>query len=320
MKGPNKFSSYDTEDILLVIILLISVILGIAIIVYAVVNRENSKKDVPLHTSRSVEEVLDSLARSQAKDKSKELTYRQRVTNSPKTDKKKETILDNAQKEKIIDVEEKSTHVEKLIIDSTEQTVSKEVKIDRSTNNTSNQLEDTKKTQFPVFVDLGLSVKWATSNIGAESSYDLGDYYAWGEISTKSSYNLSSCKTYLKKIKDFSGNAVYDVATSKLGMKYRVPTKMEFEELKNKCEWQWIQLGRNQYGYRVTGPNGRSIILPAAGFFDGSSKTYVGSIGEYWTSTPSGNQGAEFFSLSKNDKGIRYDHRYKGKSIRAVTK
>ena len=134
-------------------------------------------------------------------------------------------------------------------------------------------------------VDLGLSVKWATFNVGATKPEEYGDYFAWGEISPKSSYYESNSVTYGKSMSDISGNAQYDAARANWGGDWRMPTTSEQRELLNNCSWQWTTLnGVN--GYRVTGPNGNSIFLPAAGFRNGTSLYYEGSNGYYWSSTP----------------------------------
>ena len=114
------------------------------------------------------------------------------------------------------------------------------------------------------YVDLGLSVKWATCNVGANKPEDYGDYFAWGETSPKAEYTWENCITYGEQMSDISGNAQYDAATANWGGSWRLPTKAELEELNNKCTWKWTtQNGVN--GYKVTGPNGNSIFLPAAG-------------------------------------------------------
>ena len=136
------------------------------------------------------------------------------------------------------------------------------------------------------YVDLGLSVKWATCNVGASSPEDYGNYYAWGEITTKTNYSLDNCKTSGKQMSNISGNAQYDAARANWGGSWRMPTKSEMQELIDKCTWTWTtQNGVN--GYKVTSKtNGNYIFLPAAGYRYGSSLYNAGSYGYYWSSTP----------------------------------
>ena len=135
------------------------------------------------------------------------------------------------------------------------------------------------------YVDLGLSVKWATCNVGASQPHGYGNYYAWGETTTKSEYTADNSRTYGKNMSDISGNSSYDAARANWGGSWRMPTKAEMKELKNKCTWKWTtQSGVN--GYRVTGPNGNSIFLPAAGDCLELSRHNVGKLGSYWSSTP----------------------------------
>ena len=137
------------------------------------------------------------------------------------------------------------------------------------------------------FVDLGLpsGVKWYTCNVGANAPHEYGNYYAWGETTTKSEYTEENSVTMGQPMSDFSGNVTYDVATANWGSTWRMPTKAEMQELENNCTWTWTaQSGIN--GMRVTGPNGNSIFLPATGYCDGSSRYCVGDWGCYWSSTP----------------------------------
>lgn len=145
------------------------------------------------------------------------------------------------------------------------------------------------------YVDLGLSVKWATCNVGANAPEEYGDYFAWGETSTKETYDGDNCPTYRLSISqlksqgyiDSEGNLTsqYDAARANWGGSWRLPTKAELWELINKCTWKWTtQNGVN--GYKVTGPNGNSVFLPAAGDRYRSSLDDAGSSGSYWSSTP----------------------------------
>ena len=135
------------------------------------------------------------------------------------------------------------------------------------------------------YVDLGLSVKWATRNIGADNPEDYGHYFAWGETSPKEEYTKENCSTYGKDMDDISGNAEYDAATANWGGDWRMPTYDEQRELLDRCTWTWAT-ENDVNGYKVTGPNGNSIFLPAAGFRYGSSLDDSGSRGYYWSSTP----------------------------------
>ncbi len=121
-------------------------------------------------------------------------------------------------------------------------------------------------------VDLGLSVYWASCNLGAEKPEEYGDYYAWGETKPKSSFSQSNysyydsnTSKYIEIGKIIEGTQ-YDAATVNLGSDWRIPTRTECQELVDNCTWEWTQTnGIN--GYKVTGKNGNSIFMPAAGLY-----------------------------------------------------
>ena len=132
------------------------------------------------------------------------------------------------------------------------------------------------------YVDLGLpsGLKWATCNVGASNSSDYGDYFAWGKTSPKS----TDVCDYHKVWGDISGNPSLDAAAAKWGGGWRMPTKAEFQELIDNCTWTWTTHG-GHHGYKVTGPNGNSIFLPAAGWLDdGRSNIQPDIRGSYWSS------------------------------------
>ncbi len=175
------------------------------------------------------------------------------------------------------------------------------------------------------YVDLGLpsGLKWATCNVGASSPEEYGDYYAWGEIETKSEYRIGNCKTSEKSMKDISGNSTYDVARAKWGGSWRLPTKKELEELESKCKWEWTTINGKK-GYKVTGPNGNSIFLPAAGYRDGSSLDVAGKGGYYWSSTPDETYGnidlAYYLDFDSSLYNLYGNYRSYGRSVRPVSK
>ena len=172
------------------------------------------------------------------------------------------------------------------------------------------------------WVDLGLpsGLKWATCNVGANEPEAYGEYYAWGETSTKTTYTEDNCTTYGKQMGDISGNAQYDVARKKWGSTWRIPTKAEQQELLDNCTWEWTtQNGVN--GYKVTGTNGNHIFLPAAGYRSGSSLYGAGEYGYYWSSTPYGSYTiyAYFLSFNSGNPDVSWDSRDDGQSVRPVS-
>lgn len=135
------------------------------------------------------------------------------------------------------------------------------------------------------YVDLGLSVKWATCNLGAKKVSDVGDYFAWAEVETKHSFTDKNCTTLDIEIGDFKGNPEYDAATYALGEGWRMPTHEECEELSLNCLWEWTEIN-GKGGFKITGPSGKAIFLPAGGYKYGSFVSEDNINGYYWTSTP----------------------------------
>ena len=168
----------------------------------------------------------------------------------------------------------------------------------------------TQPSNGPEAVDLGLSVKWASYNVGATKPEEYGDYFAWGETEPKNTYywwttykwcngsydsltkyNNSSSNDNKSEFKD--NGYEDDAARQALGGKWRMPTDAEWTELRTKCTWTWTPdyNGTGVKGEIVTATNGNgnSIFLPAAGYReekDGQDKlTNEGDEGCYWSST-----------------------------------
>lgn len=158
------------------------------------------------------------------------------------------------------------------------------------------------------YVDLGLSVKWATCNVGAGKPEEYGDYYAWGEVMPKRGYTWANYRFFKSgtsnndvQVSKYSLGTGYgvndrkskldledDVAHVKWGGNWRMPTKTEMEELRNNCTWAWTIID-GVPGFKVTsnkkGYKDRYIFLPAAGYKDIAKDVDVGLAGHYWTSS-----------------------------------
>ena len=159
------------------------------------------------------------------------------------------------------------------------------------------------------YVDLGLSVKWATCNVGAQSPEDYGEFYAWGETRAKTIYTVKGYRfrasgdaphnvkfskydpddksgPFSKKVLELAD----DVANVKWGGNWRMPTKEEIEELNWNCDWVWTTQN-GVTGVKITskveGYTDRSIFIPAAGYRIDSRHLFAGESGEYWSSTNS---------------------------------
>jgi len=175
------------------------------------------------------------------------------------------------------------------------------------------------------WVDLGLSVKWATCNVGASSPSDYGSYFAWGEISIKENYGRSNYKWGQAKYNRADGRLFLDMsddaARTNWGGRWRMPTDEEFDELESNCTYTWTtQGGKN--GYKVTSrKNGNSIFLPAAGFRADTSVYSAGSYGYFWSSfLYTGNPTLAYgLYFDSSNFGMYGSRRYYGLPVRPVT-
>ena len=191
------------------------------------------------------------------------------------------------------------------------------------------------------YIDLGLpnGTLWARCNVGANQPEGYGGYFAWGETEPKDDYTggtykwayTEDGKMYYTKYNTNSTNGAVDkkteldpeddAATVNMGPEWRMPTRDEITELVENCTWEWTQLnGVN--GYQVTGPNGNSIFLPAAGE---SAKYSIGVKGYYWSSSMGFLEPDNYFPTNANNLYFASDlaklngsSRFMGCTVRAV--
>ena len=197
-------------------------------------------------------------------------------------------------------------------------------------------------TETAEWVDLGLpsGLLWAKCNLGASSPEGYGDYYAWGETSTKEVYTWETYKYctavdeegWVKTLSKYNTDSEYgtpdnlttlqpsdDVATQKLGNGARMPTETEWRELIANTTSEWTT-ENGVYGRKLTASNGKSLFFPAAGDRHGSELHDAGEYGIYWSSSlyadsPIDAWGFFFYSLGQ---GVNHYGRQYGFSVRAV--
>lgn len=190
-------------------------------------------------------------------------------------------------------------------------------------------------------VDLGLSVKWATINLGSGRPEDPGDYFAWGETEPKSSFNWSNYKwytgTYFTKYSIDPNNGFVDnlitlepdddAAHIKWGGKWRMPTAQECRELVSNCTWSYSTLNGRKGCYVTNKETGMSIFLPAGGYYS-TDIGYSGNniSGSIWSSSlppgmigiSGGNINSNYLSFGSSGGSVLANSRAAGRTIRAV--
>ena len=195
----------------------------------------------------------------------------------------------------------------------------------------------------PEAVDMGLSVKWASFNVGATAPEEYGDYYAWGETELQTDYSWESYKfadlsggsRVLTKYNtsEYSGTIDYkfileeddDIAHRMYGEEWRIPTRSEMNELIANCTKEWTE--RNGVaGILMTSTiNGNSLFFPAAGGRSYGELRTVGEQGAYWSSSlasavsPSWASCMWFSAEVHNLNNLNNYERYVGMSIRPVS-
>ena len=180
------------------------------------------------------------------------------------------------------------------------------------------------------YVDLGLSVKWATCNVGASSPEQSGLYFAWGETTGYTGEQVTAGVRAFSKNVYKAGPAAsisvdltleQDAAHVNLGGNWRMPTKAECQELIDNCNVVWTE-DYNSTG--VTGRvftskvNGNSVFFPAAGYCSYSSVSNVDSDAFYWSASWYSSSNAWYFNFGSEGQNVFNSSRYSGLSVRGV--
>ena len=171
------------------------------------------------------------------------------------------------------------------------------------------------------WVDLGLpsGLKWSMHNIGASIPEEYGNYYAWGEIETKTEYTVENSVTHGVHMSDISGDSEHDAARANWGSTWRLPTKADHEEIIEYCTWIWLK-HNDVWGYRIIGTNGNYIFIPASGYLRGTSVYGDGECAGYWNSKPSDDKSKSLsLGINSSIKKLFSSDRYAGQTIRPVS-
>ena len=195
------------------------------------------------------------------------------------------------------------------------------------------------------YVDLGLSVKWATCNVGAFKPEDYGDLFAWGETAPKADYSWSTLQycmddsgfKFSKYVPSYQTvywggegwpdnrtvlDAVDDAATANWGGSWRMPTDAEWKELleEENCSRTWTEKNEVDGLLFTSRKNGATLFLPVAGYREGTSLRYAGAAGYYWSSSLSETYPRRAFGLVFHPSEVdRYDRdRAYGLAVRPV--
>lgn len=227
--------------------------------------------------------------------------------------------------------------IEKVLVGNHDLTVRKKGYVDQKVNikieeNATCSQSITLKAEDPhQYVDLGLSVKWATTNVDASAPEESGGYYAWGEIETKASYSSDNYKYYTNgktptKYVNSDKTPVLapedDVASVKWGGDWRMPTKQEWEELFNNCDVEWTTQN-GVPGRKFTSKKVRylqnSIFIPAVGEKYKEINRSEG-MGRYWTSSsaPKDNSRSSYVTFGSGGFGVFDESRETGRPVRPV--
>ncbi len=190
------------------------------------------------------------------------------------------------------------------------------------------------------WVDLGLpsGTLWATCNVGASAPEEFGDYFAWGETTPRDFYDWTAydwsagssttmtkyCTSSSYGYEGFTDGKTEldledDAAYVNWGKKWRMPTYEQHTELHTQCTWTWTTQNGVK-GYLVTGPNGNTMFMPAAGYHSERAHYSAGTEGRYWLSTLYSDRADHSYCLYFNSGSVSWDdsRRYRGFSVRAV--
>ena len=172
------------------------------------------------------------------------------------------------------------------------------------------------------WVDLGLpsGTKWATYNVGTSQIHGVGTRVAWGEIATKKTFSPSAYSLNNVELPSYAGDAKYDLATTKWGEGWYTPTKEQWDELVEHCDWDYVMINGINGVHFTSRKTYNTIFLPSTGSTDDETYKlkYTTYNLAYWSSTGSRTNGAHAYIANYEQGYMTTTNRYVAHCVRAV--
>jgi hypothetical protein len=172
------------------------------------------------------------------------------------------------------------------------------------------------------WVDLGLpsGTKWATYNVGSGQIYRVGTRVAWGEIATKKTFSPSTYLLNNVDLPSYTGNPQYDLATAKWGEGWYTPTKQQWDELIEYCDWDYVMINGINGVLFTSRKTYNTIFLPSTGYTDDETYKlkYTTYNLAYWSSTGARTNGAHAYIANYEQGYMTTTNRYVAHCVRAV--
>ena len=172
------------------------------------------------------------------------------------------------------------------------------------------------------WVDLGLpsGTKWATYNVGTKDIHGVGKRIAWGETATKKTFSPDAYSLNDRELPSYGGDANYDLATLQWGEGWYIPTKQQWDELIEYCDWDYVMINGINGVLFTSRKTYNTIFLPSTGYTDDETYKlkYTTYNLAYWSSTGARTNGAHAYIANYEQGYMTTTNRYVAHCVRAV--
>lgn len=172
------------------------------------------------------------------------------------------------------------------------------------------------------WVDLGLpsGTKWATYNVGTKNIHGVGTRIAWGETATKKTFSPNAYTLNDRELPSYAGEANYDLATAQWGEGWYTPTKQQWDELIEYCDWDYVMINGINGVLFTSRKTYNTIFLPSTGYTDDETYKlkYTTYNLAYWSSTGARTNGAHAYIANYEQGYMTTTNRYVAHCVRAV--